>query len=172
MKLNNNNQLAYIKGIFLLSLLDIASLVDKYLNENIKKYIFHKEKTGKLAELLPTENFMKYISVKTLLRYIKYNENINFARYNDSEFDFKELNNISVPLFMRWGDKNEMIEQSAEDLTHFMKSKIVRNNCDISYIAGADHSYNGKEDELAKQMVSFISTIERLSHIDDVVSKK
>lgn len=160
MKNNNNEQIKYIKGIILLSLVDVPGLVDKHLNPRAKEYIISKEQKGELMDVIPTDSFMKMMSVKTVLRYMKYNENFNFAQYSKPSFDFKEINNIDVPLFMRWGNTNEMIEQNAEELVNLIKEKINVNNADINFIEGADHSYNNKEELLAQQIFSFIKKCE------------
>ena len=46
-------------------------------------------------------------------------KHIMVLRYN-----FKELNDIEVPLFMRWGNKNDLIMQPAEELVNMLKEKI------------------------------------------------
>ncbi len=45
------------------------------------------------------------MSPNTFLGYLKDNNEIDFARYSDETYNFKELNDIEVPLFMRWGNK-------------------------------------------------------------------
>ena len=38
---------------------------------------------------------------------------------------FEYLNNVEVPLFMRWGNNNEMIEESADDLVKLLNEKEI-----------------------------------------------
>ena len=57
---------------------------------------------------------------------------------------------------MRWGDNNEMILESADELVRNVNSKIMNNSKDIAYINGANHGYNGKEEEVAEQIINFI----------------
>ena len=57
---------------------------------------------------------------------------------------------------MRWGNTNEMIEQSAEKIVKMMNEKIKNPNKDINYIDGADHGYYEKEDALANQISEFL----------------
>ena len=83
------------------------------------------------------------------------NSLIDFARYWDEEYEFPELNNIQVPLFMRWGDTFEMIEQKAPKLVEIVKNKISNENLDIGYIAGANHGYAEHEQELANEILEF-----------------
>ena len=80
---------------------------------------------------------------------------IDFAKYEE-DTKLKKLNNIDVPLFMRWGNVKEMIVQEAEELTHILNNQITNPNKDIDYIDGANHSYEGKEEILAEQILAFI----------------
>ena len=158
-KLKQENDVNNIKGIILLSLVDIPDcqkydLGNKY--DEIMKYAETKEKEGKLDELMPLESFDHPISVKTYLRYFKYNEKIDFARFSDKNYDFRELNNIQIPLFLRWGNQHELVIQNLDELVSFLKSKIKNKKLDIGYIDGADHGYTGKEEILAKQIIQFI----------------
>lgn len=162
LKEENSGIIKYIKGVILLSLVDIPRALKIYLNKNflnMLKLAEDKELRGETYDIMPKESFIHLISVKTFLKYAKYNDDINFSCYHDKDFEFKELNNIDVPLFMRWGNVNEMIEQDAKELVGTVNSKINNSQKDINYIDGADHSYTGKEKELAEQIVKFLSKV-------------
>lgn len=159
LKEENSELIKYIKGIILLSLVDIPRTLKIFLNtnfENILNYAEDKETKNEILSLMPSGSFIHPISVKTFLRYSKYNKEINFAQYSNKDYNFKELNNIDVPLFMRWGNSNEMIEQEADKLVEILNEKIINKNKDINFIDGADHGYTGKEDILASQIINFI----------------
>ena len=148
-----------IKGIILLSLVDIPTAIKAYLGENYEKtfkYAKEKSKNGNVDEIMPEGSFINPISVKTFLIYTEDNKDIDFAKYSDENYDFKELNGVDVPLFMRFGNENEMILQKADDLVKMLNNKIKKKDKDISYINGADHSYHGKERILSNEIVSFI----------------
>lgn len=158
-KLKNENNVKNIKGIMLLSLVDIPDcqkydLGDKYMK--MMEYAENKEKEGKLNDLMPIESFDHPICVRSYLRYFKYNKDIDFARFWDKDYNFKELNNIQIPLFLRWGNVHDLVVQNLDDLIKFLKSKIQNEKLDIGYIDGADHGYTGKEETLAKEIISFI----------------
>ena len=108
---------------------------------------------------MPEEAFIHPISVKTFLRYARDNKEINFANYGQDK-KLVKLNNIEIPLFMRWGNQNEMILQEPKKLVSLVSEAITNRNKDINYIDGANHSYTGKEEELAKQVVNFIRNSE------------
>ena len=147
-----------IKGIILNSLIDIPRALKVYLRDNFNKYLEYaeeKEKNGQRDEMMPEEAFIHPISVKTFLRYARDYQDINFANFGEDK-ELKVLNNIEVPLFMRWGNVNEMIVQMPEELVDLMNKCINNPNKDIYYMDGANHSYEGKEEELAKQVIAFI----------------
>ena len=107
---------------------------------------------------MPREAFIHPISVKTFLRYARDNQDIDFANFGE-DHELRKLNNIDVPLFMRWGNVNEMIAQMPEELVDIMNRVITNPNKDIYYLDGANHSYEGKEEELAKQIIEFIKNL-------------
>ena len=147
-----------IKGIILNSLIDIPRALKVYLRDNFNKYLEYaeeKEKNGQKDEMMPEEAFIHPISVKTFLRYARDYQDINFANFGEDK-ELRILNNIDVPLFMRWGNVNEMIVQMPEELVDIMNNCISNPNKDIYYIDGANHSYERKEEELAKQVIAFV----------------
>ena len=147
-----------IKGIILNSLIDVPRALKVYLRDNFDKYLAYaeeKEKNGQKDEMMPQDAFIHPISVKAFLRYARDYQDINFANFGEDK-ELKVLNNIDVPLFMRWGNVNEMIVQMPEELVDLMNNCITNPNKDIYYIDGANHSYEGKEEELAKEIIAFI----------------
>lgn len=150
--------LSHIKGIILLSLIDIPMALKVYLREKYHSYLKlaeEKEKEGKLYDIMPKDSFIHPVSVKTFLRYARDNQNIDFARYGKDN-KLEKLNNIQVPLFMRWGNNKEMILQKADELVTIVSNTITNEKKDIDYIEGANHSYDGKEEILAKQIVEWV----------------
>lgn len=156
---NNDIYLKYVKGIILLSLVDIPYMFDKYSTQEVLKYALRKEAENNILELMPNNSFLHPISVKTFLRYIKYNKNIDFAKFSEENYDFKELNRINVPLFMRWGNNKELIERKADAQVNFVNNKIKNNIKDINFIDGADHSFSDKEEILADEICTFLNKL-------------
>lgn len=161
LKEDEDELLKNIKGIILLSLIDISKTLQIYLRDKFSTYVKlaeEKESTGLGLELMPRDAFIHPISAKSFLRYAKNNEAINFASYGE-DTELKILNEIDVPLFMRWGNINEMILQNADELIDIVSNIIQNPKKDIDYIDGADHGYTGKEEILAEQIVEFINNI-------------
>ena len=162
-RLKNENyaNLDKIKSVILLSWVDLVELqkydlgIEKY-NEVLNLAI-QKEKDNQEMDLLPSDSFDHPISVKSYLRYYRDNEDIDFARFSDKEYDFKEINNVNIPLFLRWGEK-DLVIQSLDELIEFLKSKINNSKLDIDYIKDTDHGYSNKEEVLGKEIVKFINT--------------
>ena len=166
-KLLENNQtdiLNSIKSIILLSLVDLVDVMNFLIKSNkevdIVKLALEKEKEGNLQYVIDTKtDFMPMVSVKTFFRYYRDNENIDFAKYRIPDFKYEKLNNIKVPIFMRWGNVNELISLPAEELTGLMNKKIQNSNKNISFVNGATHNYSGKADILAHEILEFLSSI-------------
>ena len=158
LKEEEDNILENIKGIILLSLIDIPATLKIYLRDKFDTYLNlaeEKEKAGLKNELMPKDAFIHPISVRSFLRYARDNKEINFAKYNEDN-EFEKLNNIDCPIMMRWGNSNEMILQKANELVDLLNEKITNNKKDISYIDGADHGYHDKEKILAEQILKFV----------------
>ena len=159
--LNNNEttMLGAITGVILLSMVDVPTALKQVLGKDYKKIISYFEllkKRGKGDRLVVLDASTPPVRPNTILEYAENNKKIDFAKFGDNRTTFKELNNIKVPLFMRWGNINELIFQGADELAQKLNEKIKNENRDISYIAGANHNYTGKEEELGDQIISFI----------------
>ena len=160
LKKENSSILKNIKSIILLSLVDLVDLqkydlgIDKY-NEMLK-FAIEKEKNNEIMDLMPQDSFDHPISVKSYLRYYRDNKDIDFARFSDKNYNFKELNNIDIPLFLRWGEK-DLVIQNLNELSEFLKEKINNNNLDIGYIKDTDHGYTNKEEILGEEIVEFLA---------------
>lgn len=159
--LNNNEttMLESIIGVILLSMVDIPTALKQMLGKDYKKIISYFEllkKRGKGDRLVVLDASTPPVMPNTILQYAEDNKKIDFAKFGDNRTTFKELNNIKVPLFMRWGNINELIFQNADELVQNLNAKIKNKNKDISYIAGANHNYTGKEEELGEQITDFI----------------
>ena len=159
--LNNNEttMLDAITGVILLSMVDIPTALTAVLGKDYKKIISYFQllkKRGKGDRLVVLDESTPPVRPNTILEYAEDNKKIDFAKFGDNRTSFRELNNIKVPLFMRWGNVNELIFQSADEIVDKLNEKIKNENKDISYIAGANHNYTGKEEELGEQIVDFI----------------
>lgn len=162
LKKENYKNLSNIKSVILLSLVDIVDLqkydlgIDKY--NRMLDLAIEKESRNEEMDLMPFDSFDHPISVKTYLRYFRDNKEVDIIKYWDKNYNFPELNNIQVPLFLRWGQK-DLVIQELDELIKFLKYKIKNEKLDIAYIKGTDHGYTGKESELGKEIVNFIERI-------------
>lgn len=162
-KMKNQNEielLSKIKSIILLSMVDIPVAINFFFQNNVEELIAYMEKEQKKGngkKVISVDGAILPMCPDTFLKFVKDNKDIDFARYGDDLYDFTELNEIDIPLFMRWGNKNELIMQEADKLVKMMKTKIKNKTCDIGYINGAGHNYRGKENELASQIIDFLN---------------
>ncbi len=158
----NDVILKNIKAVILLSLIDIDKVFKFFSGNRYQDYLNYallKKSQKQELDMMPSAAFLHPMSVRTYLIYTQNNNELNFARYSDEDYDFKELNSIKVPLFMRWGNDNEYIEQEPKELVDFIKRKINNQFLDINIIDGADHCYREKEDILADQIIKFLDNV-------------
>ena len=150
--------LKYICGVSLLSMVDVPGYLELVLGENYDKVIqmlkIMKEK-DKGDKILALENFPP-VKPNTILNFEK-NTELDFFKYTDSNYKFEKLNNIKVPLFMRWGNNNELITIPAKDLVEIIKKRMINKKIDIDFIDGANHSYKDKETVLSEQIINWIT---------------
>ena len=148
----------HICGISLLSMVDIPGYLEFILGENYDKVIkdlkIMKEK-GEGDKIITINNFPP-IKPNTVLNFEK-NTELDFFRYTDSNYKFEKLYNIKVPLFMRWGNINELITIPAQELVELIKRRLINKKIDIDFIDGANHSYKNKESVLAEQIINWIT---------------
>ncbi len=156
MERKNNEYLKAISGVILLSLVDIPYIFNKFTNPKYHEYAKRKEKENSILELMPQECFIHPISVKNFLKYTKYNNEIDFAKFSQENYKFEKINSINLPLFMRWGNNKELIEKDAKEQVDFMNKKINNIFKDINYIDGANHTFSDKEEILANQICDFL----------------
>lgn len=165
LKEENYENLNSIKGVILTSLIDIPQAVIDLWNLSPEKVnsVFKLAKKmideGRGKDFMPEGSFIQPVSANEFYRICVDNEETNFARYHDPDYKYEKLNNIEVPLFMRWGNDGELIAQDAKDLVEMLNKKIKNNNKDFGFIDGADHSYHGHEEELARQIIDFVNRI-------------
>ncbi len=148
----------HIKALILLSLVDLPMVVNYYG----KKYInLAEEKKNNHDEnfIMQAEAFPYPLSAKTFLRYAKNNSDIDFAKFGNENDNLEVLNKFKVPLFFRWGTVNEILTLEVEKQVDFIKRKIKNDYIDASFIEGANHSYYGKEKELAEEIAAFLTNI-------------
>lgn len=158
-----DEEISLIKAIILLSPVDIPAVLKFSLGKSFNRaihYAISQKKKRKELSLMPEGSFICPISVKSFLRYSVDNHEIDFFKYGEKENKLEILNEIKVPLMIRWGNQNELILQNAEILSKELVDKIQNEKKDIGYIDGATHNYAGKEEELAKQIKEFVEKIE------------
>ena len=152
---SNSPLLKQIKAVILLSPVDIQGYYFSKNPKALKKSFSLANKfvkRGKLEELVDSDSGFK-IAAQSFLQY--FDPELNIISYNRNS-DFKCFNQINCPLFIRFGAEREMIVDSPEKTVQLIKEKVANKNLDVCFISGANHSYNGKEKILAKQILKFI----------------
>ena len=153
-----NNILKYICGISLLSMVDVPEYLKVVLGENydrVIEYLKIIKGKGKGNQIIAIDNFPP-VKPNTILNFEQDSE-LDFFSYTAPTYKFEKLNNIKVPLFMRWGNVNELITIPAEELVDIVKRKVMNKKVEIDFIDGANHSYKNKENVLAEQIINWIT---------------
>lgn len=155
----NEKLLKSVVGISLLSMVDVPRVLKMYLGNKFENVIndlkrFAEKDTEDL--IIEVNNSLPPVKPKTILRYLD-NEEIDFFKYTDKNYKFDMLNKIKVPLFMRWGNVNELISIEASELVNILNKKITNKTKDINYIDKANHGYKNKEDVLASDILNFLA---------------
>lgn len=155
----NSKLIDSIYGISLLSMVDVPNYLRMFLGNEFNKVInrvnYFAEK-GSEDIIIEVNKSLPPFKPKTVLGYLK-NREIDFFRYSDKDYNFDVLNKIKVPLFMRWGNVNELISVDAKDLVKLLNEKITNNKKDINYIDNANHGYKDKEKVLANELLNWIT---------------
>lgn len=159
--LKDNKSLAkHVKAVVLMSLVDVVHFV-KHMAKGYVPYAEAALKKGHDTYLFYKEEFISPMSPATFLRYAKHGKDINFAQFGKEHDDFEVLNGFKVPLFFRWGNVNELALMDVEAQVEFVKKKIQNKHLDAGYIDGANHSYVGKEKELAHEIAKFLAQVQK-----------
>ena len=152
---NLENKLEKIKGIILLSLVGIKEFLENKEKEGTErrmKFIEEERKNGREPFI---ELFGFFQTAETFLQFFN-KEELNFPRYLDKKYNFHQLNVIRCPLFMRYGNVQEIIPLEVNEIVKIVNKKVQNPNKDISYIDGANHSFKNKEKILAEEIYKFI----------------
>ncbi len=158
--LKENKKLSkHVKAIILMSLVDVVNLV-KHMAKGYIPYAEAALKKGHDTFLFYKEEFISPMSPATFLRYAKHGKDINFAQFGKEHDEFEVLNSFKIPLFFRWGNNNEIALMDIPKQVEFVKKKIHNPHLDAKYIDGANHSYVGKEAELARDIASFLAKVQ------------
>ena len=114
-----------IKGVILLSLIDIPMAIKVYTGEKFEKYLKLAEEKENKLELMPTSSFIHPISVKTFLRYAKDNNSEVFAKGIFPE-KFKQLVSDCCANNTDAFTKLYTDENYYSQILHFMASEIYK----------------------------------------------
>ena len=151
-----------IKMIVLLAPCDIPKEVENYTGKDYQTYISKAKElieNGKEEELIDFCVFINgKISAKTFYTDLLYNRTCDFFRYREREGKSPILNQIEIPVFIPFGDKDEcVLTQPIGDVIYYLQNNLK--NCEIKVIKDADHAYTGKYDELEKAIDTYLKEL-------------
>lgn len=156
----NKSKQHEIKTIGLLSLTDLVDKTMSYIGkeryDNAIEFAKQKIAEKKGHNFMMKEAFPLPISTKTYLTLFAKGGETDFIRYSETDWNIDMVKKINEPLFMRYGNINETLVQEPETVVQMINKNSSEKNIDIGVIDGADHSYHGKEQILAKEYIEFL----------------
>jgi len=73
--------------------------------------------------------------------------------------DFEKLGNVRVPILAFFGEKEDTLVCSAQKDLEIIAPHLKNEKSETSIIENADHTYFGKEDEMARAIIKWICDI-------------
>jgi pimeloyl-ACP methyl ester carboxylesterase len=112
---------------------------------------------GKENELVPDAILKTPKSAKSLKSLIENIDEINLP-IESAGGNFDKFNAMKCPIFICYGEKDMTISET-KNLVALAKKKIKTNLKGTAVIAGADHSYKNRYQELATAITSFVESL-------------
>ncbi len=154
----NLEMLNPIKGVMLLSIVDICHMCKEMLGEAYRFVIQRVEqmvKEGKEKELICREYFLHPICAGNFLSLCKEGGKEDVVPFSDEKSTLPMLNEIDCKLFLLWGAEKDLIAQSPAELMEILTKKLKK-EVQIEFIEGTGHNYHGREEVVAQKMISFL----------------
>lgn len=151
-----------VYGVALVAPVSDIPNIKNELKENFEKVLTiarRMVKQGKDQELLP---YNLYPYVNTAQRFV------SLATYESVEqmFSTKEFqgplrlfSKIKVPTLIVFGDQDEFVDVPLDEFLSIFAHNTKNRAFSGTIIKGADHSFSGKEEELARALVSWIKSV-------------
>jgi pimeloyl-ACP methyl ester carboxylesterase len=157
------DQTKYIKKLILVSPSDhhaMAEILTDGKSDEFFKVVRDFVSQGKEMELIESESFPMKMSYQTASSWFKKDHFGKMFNFADKDNSFMLLNKIDVPVKVIVGSKDEYINPKSESKDPVKEAvdiiKLNVNNIACAIIDGADHSYYGKEHEIAQEIIHFL----------------
>ncbi len=138
-----------VKGLVLLGPVGDYDVLRRDLGKKLSRAVRIAKrmiKEGKTAVRTPA-----WISYYTPQRFLSYAVPTNpEARIFNYDSNLREFKTVKCPVLVVFGDKEQWATKPIKEHVRILKSASKAKSVDASIIKGADHSFTGKEKELAK----------------------
>ncbi len=152
--------------IILLAPFDIMRLLENATNGKWDEYLEiakQKVKQGLGEEIIPTEYLDVAMSFQTYVSHHQENQFEYMFNFGDKNYDFPLLQKINVPVKVIVGTADEYFHPANPDhpdeAISILSKKIK--NASTTLIPDAGHGYDGFEENVADEVVDFLSTDEK-----------
>ncbi len=150
-----------ISAMVLMSPADASGLLRKYAPEKFANDLAQAKEMidqGRGEELLPDKiRNWYYISAKTYVNEMGSKESDIFPIFDNG--DFEKLKSIKIPALAFYGEKEDTLVYSAQKDLEIVASHLKNKKSKTLIIKGADHTYFGKEDEMARAIIDWLKNI-------------
>lgn len=167
--LNNVNH-NYVKSLILISPCDMLGLTiyDQKLHNQLFQEARELVKSGKGDQLLSQMvDGDYYMSAKTYLNFFSDNSSCNIFCYTDRKHDWSKVNQITQPVLLIGGTNDSAMETLINSLEGFeiLKKQLTNSSMVHSIVyENADHSFDGFEGQIVKDVVAFINSTSHLQN--------
>lgn len=151
-----------IAKLVLLAPFDKNRLLEDYIKKPLQDLLVQakqKVKEGLGEEIITPDFDNTNVSYQTFLSWYSQDDLGKMWDFSHPEYDFPILNGIKVPTKVIVGSNNEYFypsdPQNPEIAMELIKKHIT--TCETKIINSADHCYRGHEEELANEILDFIT---------------
>ncbi len=151
----------YVKKLILLSPFDVHALVEVITDGKYKEYIRmakQKIEQGKGQEIIPESYINMRMSYQTYASWLTMDHFGKMFHFADEENSFMLLNKMDIPVKAIVGSEDELFHPinpgDPEEAMGTMKLNIP--NFSYKIIEDGDHVFNGKEHDLAHEVLVFL----------------
>ena len=148
-----------IKGVILLAPQDFSKIVYNPIHQGMLEEAEDNIKRGEPHKIL-NRRFLGFAPISSFTFYnMKDNKNQHNFNYKDPNENYQFLKDINKQVFMVMGNKDPAVEKMATEEIDSCFSRVHKcfNRFSYKIIKNAGHTFNGKEELVAKYVLNYIT---------------
>lgn len=153
-----------VKGLVLISPCDDVGLQHDATMEKAADLLELAQKMvaeGKGSVLMPDGSFFTFpMSASTYVDYFRPGSDQDVFPYRNPNDNFPALGSVQVPILVTFGQRGDYVLGSLEETCDLLKRKAKKSpSFRSTLISQASHTYSGKEDALATEIISWVGRL-------------